>query len=363
MKIRSKTETVREERLTLTETEIRQAFAGTFISYLGTVEGSEKHLELIARYNANPRLPRGYRMRAGDSWCAAAPSAVALQLRLEDYIYPECSCPEMIRLYQNRGRWQEADGCLPRTGDLVMYDWEDDGVGDNQGGADHVGVVVEAAPDRMLIVEGNRGHRVGLRELRPDARSIRGFCCPDFAAAAEEGRPFADVPAGTWYSDAVCWAKENRIASGVGADVFGPDRFCTRAQTVMMLWRTAGSPEPRTELPPFADVRREDYYADAVCWAAEEKISSGVGGGRFAPHAVCTRAETAAMLYALAGSPVQELDGHPFGGGNPGDWYFMAMLWAGRNGILSGVGGGDPAPEKPATRAMTAVMLYRYAQM
>lgn len=86
----------------------------------------------------------------------------------------------MIALYQRAGRWQEADDYRPRPGDLLFYDWEDSGLGDNRGFSDHVGLVCALSGDTMTLVEGNVGNAVALRTLPLDSRHIRGYGCPDY---------------------------------------------------------------------------------------------------------------------------------------------------------------------------------------
>ena len=115
-------------------------------------------------------------------------------------------------------------------------------------------------------------------------------------AAQEEVSPFDDVAIGAYYYEAVKWAAKNGIAGGIGNRLFAPDATCTRAQIVTFLWRAAGSPEPKGGAA-FADVAESAYYAKAVAWAAERGIAGGVGNGRFAPDAPCTRAQIVTLLY------------------------------------------------------------------
>ena len=76
---------------------------------------------------------------------------------------------------------------------------------------------------------------------------------------------FADVPANSYYADAVLWAAKNGITGGIGNGLFGPNQPCTRAQIVTFLWRAAGSPEPKS-MSSFSDVSADSYYAKAVAW-------------------------------------------------------------------------------------------------
>lgn len=149
-------------------------------SHLGTREGDGDYLAMVERYNAIRPLPRGYRLRPGDPWCAAFVSALGAECGLEEVLLPECSCEAMIRLYRQAGRWEERDDFLPSPGDLVFYDWQDDGLGDCAGAADHVGLVLSVRDGRMEVAEGNLSHAVGLRSIGLNARFLRGFARPDY---------------------------------------------------------------------------------------------------------------------------------------------------------------------------------------
>ena len=122
----------------MTETELRQKVVSTALAWLGTREYSAKHQEMLDIYNAQRPLPRGTRMLASWPWCAAFVSTVTLQCGLRDIMPTECGCPGMVRLYQERGRWVEDDAYVPSPADVVFYDWQDTGYGDNVGQPDHV---------------------------------------------------------------------------------------------------------------------------------------------------------------------------------------------------------------------------------
>ena len=107
---------------------------------------------------------------------------------------------------------------------------------------------------------------------------------------------FADVSADDYYYEAVKWASENGVTGGIGENLFGAKLPCTRAQIVTFLWRAAGSPEPKG-MSGFVDVSADAYYADAVAWAVENGVASGIGGGLFAPDQDCARGQIVAFLY------------------------------------------------------------------
>ena len=125
----------------MTEKELRQKVVSTAEAWLGTREYSDKHYEMLDIYNAQSPLPRGTRMQATWPWCAMFVSVVSLQCGLRGIMPTECGCPSMVRLYQDLGRWVENDAYVPSPGDVIFYDWQDSGVGDNAGQPDHVGIV------------------------------------------------------------------------------------------------------------------------------------------------------------------------------------------------------------------------------
>lgn len=108
---------------------------------------------------------------------------------------------------------------------------------------------------------------------------------------------FYDVPNGAYFYEAVKWAVENGITTGVGNDLFAPEQPCTRAQIVTFLWRAAGSPEPKGTAAGMTDVVSGSYYEKAVAWAIENGITTGTTTSTFSPDATCTRAQIVTFLY------------------------------------------------------------------
>ena len=173
----------------MTETELRQKVVDTASAWLGTRENTAKHQEMLDIYNAQRPLPRGTRMLSSWPWCAAFVSTVSLQCGLRGIMPTECGCPSMIRLYQDIGRWVENDAYVPSPGDVIFYDWNDSGIGDNVGQPDHVGIVVACTDGMMTIIEGNCDNAVKLRQIAVNARYIRGYGCPDYASKADGADP------------------------------------------------------------------------------------------------------------------------------------------------------------------------------
>lgn len=149
-------------------------------SWLGRKEADGSFKVIIDTYNSIVPLPCGYRMTYYDPWCAAFVSAVAQKVGATNIIYPECSCDRMIQLYQQHGRWMENDAYIPQPGDVIFYDWQDSGSGDNIGSSDHVGLVYSVVGTSMTIIEGNCSDSVCFTTRTVNQRYIRGYGLPDY---------------------------------------------------------------------------------------------------------------------------------------------------------------------------------------
>lgn len=163
----------------MTENDIRNLVIKAATKYIGCGNKS-----IVDIYNAHKPLARGYKVQYTDAWCATFVSTVAIVCGLTDIMPTECSCSKMTALYQSLGRWEESDGYSPAPGDLIMYDWQDNGKGDNTGNPDHVGIVEKVVGGYMTIIEGNYSSMVKRRTLAVDGKYIRGYCLPDYASKA-----------------------------------------------------------------------------------------------------------------------------------------------------------------------------------
>ena len=172
-----------------------------------------------------------------------------------------------------------------------------------------------------------------------------------------EALPFVDVPTGAYYYDAVAWAVENGVTGGTSATTFSPDNACTRAQMMTFLWRAAGSPEPESNVNPFADVSSSAYYYKAVLWAVENGITSGTSATTFSPDATVTRGQTVTFLWRNAGSPAAS--GGSFADVAPDAYYAPAVAWAAREGITGGTSATTFSPDNACTRAQIVTFLWR----
>ena len=156
-------------------------------AWLGAKEGEGSHKAIIDLYNAHKPLARGYKVTYKDHWCATFVSAVAIKLGYTDIIPTECSCSKMIELLKKLGSWVEDDSRKPNPGDIIFYDWEDNGKGDNTGAPNHVGIVEKVSNGVITVIEGNhdgtdadRIDGVERREIAVNGKYIRGYGVPKY---------------------------------------------------------------------------------------------------------------------------------------------------------------------------------------
>ena len=187
----------------------------------------------------------------------------------------------------------------------------------------------------------------------------------DQPAPGKRDNPFVDVGEKDYFNDAVTWAYENGITTGVDNTHFDPYGTASRGQMVTFLWRAAGSPAPKSAANPFSDISEGDFFYQAVLWAAEQGIAQGTGGGKFTPYAPVNRAQAAAFIYRYEQSR---------GGGFTGLWAFPlnyddaadvpeyayeAFCWLTMKGVINGADG-KLMPLQPCLRGQIVTMLYRY---
>lgn len=180
-----------------------------------------------------------------------------------------------------------------------------------------------------------------------------------FKTSAPTGKnPFVDVPAGSYYEDAVIWAVGKGITTGTSATTFNPNGICTRAQAVTFLWRAAGSPAAKSAVMPFTDVKAGSYYYDAVLWAVEQGITKGTSDTMFSPDATCTRAQIVTFLWRSQKSPAAGM-ANPFADVAADTYYIDAVLWAVKHNITVGTTVSIFSPDEECTRAQIVTFLYR----
>ena len=181
--------------------------------------------------------------------------------------------------------------------------------------------------------------------------------------------PFTDVAAGTWYYGAAAYAYNNGLFAGMTPTTFAPNATMTRAMLVSVLWRLAGAPAPKAP-NTFVDVPDGAWYTDAVTWAAENGVVSGIGGSRFDPSGFVTREQTAEILYNYAHSKGYDVSARadltvfPDAGSVSG-WAEEALSWANAAGLINGtVRDGQTIldPQGSASRAQVAMILMNYVE-
>ncbi|MBQ2910884.1 MAG: S-layer homology domain-containing protein, partial [Clostridia bacterium] len=171
--------------------------------------------------------------------------------------------------------------------------------------------------------------------------------------------PFEDVSDKAYYAEAVLWAVENGITTGVTPTLFMPDMVCTRAQAVTFLWRAAGSPAPKSADMHFTDVPENAYYYDAVIWALENGITTGTNdGSTFSPDMVCSRSQIVTLIARMEKAEKAEAE-NPFTDVKDTDYYYDSVLWAVDNYITNGTTETTFAPVKDCTRAEIVTFLWR----
>ena len=232
-------------------------------------------------------------------------------------------------------------------------------------------VSVREGSDRTFTITPDKGYAVS--NVKIDGKSIGAVRSYTFENVRHAhtievsfmkagGNPqtgvFVDVATGSYYEDAVDWAVENGITTGVSANRFDPNGVCTRAQAVTFLWRAAGSPAPKTSTMPFTDVNAGSYYYDAVLWAVENGITKGTSDTRFSPNMTCTRAQIVAFLWRSEKSPAAG-SRNPFADVKSTAYYADAVLWAVKEDITKGTTSTTFSPDADCTRAQIVTFLWR----
>ena len=171
--------------------------------------------------------------------------------------------------------------------------------------------------------------------------------------------PFVDVKKDDYYYDAVIWAVGKGIAKGVTDTTFQPNASCTRAEMVTFLYRAAGSPEPTNKVNPFTDVAEDSYYYKAVLWAVEKGIAKGTSETTFSPNDTCTRGQAVAFLYRYANSPAVS-GSNSFADVSETAYYYDGTLWAVSKKVTEGTSATTFSPNDLCTRGQIVTFLYRY---
>ena len=174
----------------------------------------------------------------------------------------------------------------------------------------------------------------------------------------EGDKRFSDVKESDYFAAPVHWAVWRGITAGTSALTFSPSKVCTRAEVMTFLWRTAGSPKPKSTSTSFKDVKKNAYYAMAVAWAVENGITTGTSATTFSPNASCTRGQIVTFLWKAAGARTVS-ETASFTDVDPSSYYAKAIDWAVHYGISSGTSANTFSPNAKCTRAQVVTFLWR----
>ena len=248
----------------MTELDLRNKVVNVMRGWLGFSEANGKFKAIIDLYNTQRPLPRGWKMLYTNEWCAATVTAAGIAAGLGDIILGECSCSEMIKLYQAAGRWEENDAYRPEPGDIIMYYWKDGkdfATTDCTAPPNHVGIVEQVVGNTITVIEGNKGEAVARRPLAVNGRYIRGYCLPDYASKVKEDemltyeqwkeymsryrKELQDNDNGDWSEEARQWAINSGLITGNGTINGLPnymwEDLATREQLIVVIFRFAQS--------------------------------------------------------------------------------------------------------------------------
>ncbi len=154
-------------------------------AWLGCKESDGSNKEIIDIYNAHEPVARGIRLGYTDAWCAAFVSACSIKTDMTDIVPTECGCGSMVKLFQRLGEWDEADDRIPNVGDIIFFDWDDTGEGDNTAFPGHVGIVEKVNGADITVIDGNnQNDAVERRTVQINGRYIRGYGVPKYDGPA-----------------------------------------------------------------------------------------------------------------------------------------------------------------------------------
>ena len=182
------------------------------------------------------------------------------------------------------------------------------------------------------------------------------YTAPVYTPITKKDVKFDDVDVNAYYAPAVKWAVENKITAGKTDKLFAPDDTCTRGEMITFLWNAAGKPAAKNTTNPFTDVNVGAFYYDAVLWAVENGITSGTTDTTFSPDNTVSRAQVVAFLYNYANKPAAA--NSTFSDVAADAYYAPAVGWAAAQKITSGTGNNTFSPENDCTRAQIVTFLY-----
>lgn len=240
-------------------------------------------------------------------------------------------------------------------------------------------VTLTAAGEGTLTVTDANGKTVALTDLgsgkytfkMPSAKVSVGFKTtadqPCDGGKDCPSAPFTDVDTAKWYHLSVDYVLTHKMMNGVSSRAFAPNANLTRGMLVQILYNLEG--KPKGTAANFSDVQADAWYAEAVGWAASNKVVTGYADGTFRPNAAVTREQAAAILYRYAQSKGIDVSV----GENTNilsyvdvqqasEYAIPALQWAVGAGVLNGKNGGRLAPTGTATRAEIAAIMQRWCE-
>ena len=217
-------------------------------SWLGCREGDATHKHIIDVYNTQRPLPAGYKVKYTDAWCATTVSSAFIECGYTPIFVTECSCNRMIKLCQQKGLWMENDAYVPHAGDVIFYDWQDNGVGDDVGTSEHVGVVEKVVNNVITVIEGNKNDGVEKRSIKVNGRYIRGYGLPkyDTVIPTPTPKPITPTP-----------QKRFEVGMDVSSNQTAIDFYTAKSVGIEFVILRS------TTKSNVADPKFERYYADA----------------------------------------------------------------------------------------------------
>ncbi len=222
-------------------------------------------------------------------------------------------------------------------------------------------ITLTAAPEKNYVLDTLKAVDSKNKEIKLTAKDGKyTFSMPssNVTVTATFKKNFTDVPNGSYFEEAVDWAVKKGITTGTSAALFNPDGICTRAQAVTFLWRAAGSPAPQSSAMPFTDVPAGSYYYDAVLWAVENNITKGTSATTFHPDMNCSRAQIVTFLWRSQKSPSAD-SANPFADVASSAYYADAVLWAVKEDVTKGTSDTKFSPDANCTRAQIVTFIWR----
>ena len=177
---------------TINENDLRKKVVNTINEWIGTKEGSKNYEAILKIFNNSINIDRV--IKKDDGWCAATVSTAWLKLGIAQYICYGFNCDLMKAQAIAKGIWVERDNYTPKIGDAILYDWQDDGIGDNTGTIEHIGMVTSVGKNSFIVTEGNYDKQVKTRIMNINGRYIRGFITPNYAYIAKNSSQSITTP-------------------------------------------------------------------------------------------------------------------------------------------------------------------------